>query len=703
VTPTPAPRLPPLREEISLHPGPIQANGWPSWVLRDPVRNRFFKLDWAGFEILSRWHLADPAAIAAAVSAETTLELEEEDVLAVAQGLMGSHLLQALDAQATKRLVAAHKAAQHSWFNWLLHHYLFFRIPLVRPDRFLTRTAPYVGWAASARFRLVTVLALLAGLVMLAREWDKFTATFLDTFSLSGAASYGLALGAAKIIHELAHAYTAKRLGCRVPTMGAAFLVLWPVLYTDVNESWLLPRRRDRLAVAAAGVLSELTLAAWATLAWGLLGDGTLKQAAFVLATTTWISSVLINLSPFMRFDGYFLVMDALEMPNLHPRSFAVARWRLREMLFGLGEDAPEQFSKRQELALTAFAWGVWIYRLMLFLGIAALVYHFFIKLVGVLLFAVEIGWFVFKPIWGEVMEWKKRWGAIRNTKRSRVTAAGVGAVVLLAVLPWQSSVTAPALLRAGAHLPLYAPAPAQVIEVAALNHQAVKAGETLFRLTSPDVLHRRAQAERKIEALNADLGATGFDPSLQSRTQSIREELQGAIAERLGAERELERLTVTAPQDGMVTDLIPDLKPGQWVSAKEKLASILAGQHAIIVAYVAEDAVDRLSAGDKARFIPTIAGRGAITATITAVERTAIRHLDALPLSSLAGGPIALRPGDKTLTPEAALYRVRLDTAELFPLQEVTGTLHLDATGASALGTLWRNAVTLLVREGGV
>jgi len=117
----------------------------------------------------------------------------------------------------------------------------------------------------------------------------------------------------------------------------------------------------------------------------------------------------------------------------------------------------------------------------------------------------------------------------------------------------------------------------------------------------------------------------------------------------------------------------------------------------------VAEDAVDRLSAGDKARFIPTIAGRGAITATITAVERTAIRHLDALPLSSLAGGPIALRPGDKTLTPEAALYRVRLDTAELLPLQEVTGTLHLDATGASALGTLWRNAVTLLVREGGV
>jgi len=690
--------LPPLREEISLHPGPTAANGWPTWILRDPVRNRFFKLDWPGFEILSRWHLGEFAGIAAAVRAETTLHLDTEDVASVAEGLAASHLLKG----DTKRLLAAHEAGRHGWFHWLLHHYLFFRIPLVRPDRFLTRTAPYMGWAASARFRLATILALLAGLAMLVREWDKFAATFLDTFTLSGAATYGVALSAAKIIHELAHAYTAKRLGCRVPSMGVAFLVLMPVLYTDVNESWLLPRRRDRLMVGAAGVLSELTLAAWATLVWGLLPDGTLKQAAFVLATTTWISSVLINLSPFMRFDGYFLVMDALDMPNLHPRSFAIARWKLREWLFRLEEPAPEPFGKRQERALTAFAWAVWIYRLILFLGIAVLVYHFFIKLVGVLLFAVEIGWFVVKPIWGEVREWKKRGAVIRASRRTRLSLGLTGAVLLLALVPWQSSVTAPALLLAGEHRPLYAPAAAEVVEVLAHTGETVEAGAVLYRLTSSDVTHRRAQAERKIAVLFQELGAIGFDPSFQARAQSLREELQGAVAERLAAEREAERLVVMAPIAGTIADLLPDVKPGQWISPKDKLASVLGG-NAAVVAYVAEGDIDRLSEGAAARFVPTAPGRASIAATVTTIERIAIRHLDALSLSSPAGGPIAVRPGDRTLTPEAALYRVRLSTGENLPDRELTGTVHLDAAGASLIGGLWRTVINQLVRESGL
>ena len=78
--------------------------------------------------------------------------------------------------------------------------------------------------------------------------------------------------------------------------------------------------------VAAAGIATELTIAVWAMLAWVWLPDGPLRAMAFLLATTTWVSTVLINASPFMRFDGYFLLSDFLQMPNLHACAFALAR-----------------------------------------------------------------------------------------------------------------------------------------------------------------------------------------------------------------------------------------------------------------------------------------------------------------------------------------------------------------------------------------
>ena len=144
---------------------------------------------------------------------------------------------------------------------------------------------------------------------------------------------------------------------------------------------------------------------------------------AFLLATTTWVSTVLINASPFMRFDGYFLLSDFLQMPNLHARAFALARWDLRERLFALGEPAPEHFPAARR-GLILFAWATWIYRLVLFLGIAALVYHFFIKALGIFLFLVEIVWFIARPLWSEIGAWRQRGAAIGGSRRARWSAA---------------------------------------------------------------------------------------------------------------------------------------------------------------------------------------------------------------------------------------------------------------------------------------
>ncbi|MEO8299894.1 MAG: secretion protein HylD, partial [Burkholderiales bacterium] len=237
---TVAPALPPLREELNLTPGPRLAGGQPSWTLHDPVKNQFFQIDWASFEILSRWHLQQPEAIAAAVAAETTLQPGVADVQALLTFLQNHQLLQPGTGQAGAMAARLQRQRGDLW-TWLLHHYLFFRIPLLRPDAFLTWLQPSLRWLYSRGFLITTLAAGGLGLAGVMRDWERFSATLVDLYSWQGLAAYGLTIVGVKVVHEFAHGLTAKRYGCRVPTMGVALMVLWPVAYTDTTEVWKLP------------------------------------------------------------------------------------------------------------------------------------------------------------------------------------------------------------------------------------------------------------------------------------------------------------------------------------------------------------------------------------------------------------------------------------------------------------------------------
>ena len=161
--------------------------------------------------------------------------------------------------------------------QWLLHHYLSFRVPLVRPMAFLNRVSRHVGWAFHPAF-WVGVAALAAlGLLLALRRWDEFAHGFAAAYGSVGSAGgligIALAMSASKVLHELGHALAAHRYGCRVSSMGVAFLVMWPVLYTDTNKASKLASRRQRLVISAAGMASEIALAAVATVLWSLLPD----------------------------------------------------------------------------------------------------------------------------------------------------------------------------------------------------------------------------------------------------------------------------------------------------------------------------------------------------------------------------------------------------------------------------------------------
>ncbi|HEX7892489.1 MAG TPA: HlyD family efflux transporter periplasmic adaptor subunit [Ramlibacter sp.] len=654
--------LPQLREEIDLHEGPRLRDGQPTWTLHDPARNQFYRIDWQTFCILRHWSLDDPERICAAVAAETTLHPDASDIEHVAEFLAANQLLAPRHPDSAKLLTDRYRRQQGAWWQRLLHNYLFFRVPLVDPDGWLQRWSGRVALFYSRAFLQLTLVALVAGLLLVYRQWNQFSATLIDTLSWQGLAAYGVALAAVKLLHELGHAFTAKRHGCRVPAMGVAFMVLWPMAYTDTNEVWKLSNARQRLAVASAGVATETLIAIWATLAWALLPDGVPRSMAFFLATLSWFTTLAINASPFMRFDGYFVLSDWLDLPNLHARAFALARWDLRERLFGLDAPPPEYFPRRKQAALIAFAWGTWIYRLVVFVGIAVLVYHFFIKLAGILLFALEVVWFIARPVLNELRVWREIWPVVRHRSRARRSLWIAALMAGLVFLPWPARLTASGHLKPQESLTVYAPAGAQVVELPWKEGADVPQGAALVKLASADLTLRWQRAESRLAQLREQAAAaTVGDTTLQHNVQVLQQELAAAEAERASVQAEAVRYAPVAPFAGKLHAIDPELRPGDWVRRQEPLLTLVKPGAWIVEAYLDEDEVRRVQAGDGASFHPKGFAGAALPLRVSAVDKDATRVLPQGMLAVKHGGSVLTRDKDGTLVPERSVYRVTL------------------------------------------
>nr|VFK51125.1 MAG: putative peptide zinc metalloprotease protein [Candidatus Kentron sp. TUN]VFK51314.1 MAG: putative peptide zinc metalloprotease protein [Candidatus Kentron sp. TUN]VFK55828.1 MAG: putative peptide zinc metalloprotease protein [Candidatus Kentron sp. TUN] len=704
--------LPPLRDELALYTGAPAKDGSPTWIIHDPARNQFFHIGWGAFEIISRWTLRHPDTIIERVQEETTLSISNQDVVGIAQFLAANHLIKFQGAEGTARFLKTVARMKRSWISRLLHNYLFFRVPLIHPDRFLSATVNSLSWVWSRSFVIVTGLVLLLGLGLVTRQWDVFTTTLIETLTWEGLLHYVTALVIAKLTHEFAHAYTAKRFGCHIPTMGIAFLVLWPIPYTDTTETWKLREKHQRMAVGAAGMMAEISLAAYATLAWSFLPQGEMREAAFILATVAWISSFTTNLLPFLRFDGYYLLSDWLETPNLHQRSFAMGKWWLRETLFKLGETPPERLSSKRTRLLVAFAFVVWIYRLFLFLGIAVLVYHFFIKLVGIVLFVVEISWFILRPIVQEIKTWSTYRRTILRSRRTLVSASILGVLIALGSIPWYGRIMAPALLQTREQVVLYTTSPALITDIAVSENQLVTSDDILFFLANPDLERKLEQTENRIKMLDYELKSANFEESFRKRNQTILAVLEKAEAERAGLNKESSRLTISSPFPvGRVVDLDPHLTPGQWIGTSHRLATILRtnieGRHGVgIIAYVNENAVHRIAPGANCRFYAKALQQGGIECTVSLVEKTAPRFLAEPAFASVFGGEIGVRIiKGGNMAPERAYYRVRIIVEEMewLPNMQVRGKVSIRANQESFFAKFWRFAIGVLIRESGM
>lgn len=474
-----------------------------------------------------------------------------------------------------------------------------------------------------------------------------------------------------------------------------------PSRYTDTSESWKLTDSRKRLAIAGAGIAAELALAAVASLLWSLAPDGAFRTAMFFLATTSWVLTLAVNASPFMRFDGYFILCDLIDFPNLHERAGRFARVGLRRWIAGFADPWPEALTAARRRALIAFALATWLYRVLVFLGIALLVYAYCFKLLGIALMLLEIGWFIGRPVQAELRVWWSRRAEVRAGRR-RLGLALIALSLALLLVPWQSGVHGDGYLRSARQQQVFAPRAGQIVAMPA--RREVQQGELIFALNAPDLRTGADRARAMAEARATELIGLGGQKDGEERRAILQSERDRLLAEASVFTGEQSRLKLTAAFPGVLTDVDELLKAGVWVGPDLPLATLFDPTSWVADIYVAESQVERVRAGDEARIY---CGPEAFTGRVVQVDSSRATTLAHPMLAVTSGGPIATIPratrdGREPLVRDG-LYRVRIELAEVpqRPRMALCAAV-IDAKRRAMLHGVFDQALSVLIRESG-
>lgn len=597
-------KLPKLRQGITCVFGDYDVHGKPHWMINDASRNKFFIIGWAEYQIFQHWDLGNVEAIIDAVNDKTTLNIGQYDIENFYLFLKKNFLIQQSGYDIHHLGKELKLFSVDHPIKWLVEHYLFFRIPIWHPDKFLIATSNIGSFIFSRKlFYFMAVLAFIA-LYQLSVQWDMFIHSFSSIFTVNGVIFYFIAFSFCKFCHEMGHAYMCRRYGIPVQSLGVAFLVFWPVLYTDTTLSWVL-KSNERMRIALAGIWVETYITIIAALIWCSTSETTLKTICFMIISVNWTASLLINVSPFMRFDGYYVLADFLRMPNLQPRAFALTRWQIRRWLFGLQDSPPEVYPPKMRYFLVAYSLATWLYRLTLYFGIAVLVYHFIVKMVGIILFGVEIYCFVIAPLYHEMHAWHLMRDQFSWNKRTIATTVTVCFLFLIFILPVKTTITLPGTLSYF-HEFIIAQEEGQIESAIPKEGQLIKKDQIILQLKSIDLENAlkltKLEYEKKLmELRNAQINLVDVN-----QRNIILSDINKSQAE-YGRLYELyQKLKLKAPFDGVLYEVSSDLVPDAFVKKNEWIADLVDTSNQVVEAYIDEYDISRIKPGIDGYFYPS-------------------------------------------------------------------------------------------------
>jgi len=542
--------------------------------------------------------------------------------------------------------------------------YLFFRLPPWRPEKFFEKIGPYVSWLASKWMLLLLALPALAGYLLMIRDFGNIRTTFLDTLSWVGLAKYFAAILFLKFVHESAHSLAAIHFHCRVRGIGLGFMVFYPRLYTDTTDSWRLPRR-ERLLIDAAGIIIELLLGGIAVLLWTYLPPGAWKSTMFYIFAVSTISTLLVNGNPCIRYDGYYILCDLVNIENLMSRSSEYIKqfWRWHFLRLGA--------KPHQEHGLFLLGFGVcsFLYRIFLYTSIILVIYHNFVKALAVAMMILELYSILIYPFWREIRTVRAL--SKRSAGKARRYLGGTVLLILAAILffPFTWNVSLPAETVPAQRM-LVTIAESGYL-VAPLPRRAVPVGknEVLFRLVSPqlETAIERLAGMRKHDEILYELQRLDGKRFAESPVTA-----EKVASDRLSMEELLRRrsdLTVRAGMNGIFVPRLPDLSRGAYLSKGQQTGEVVS-EKLMLYAYATDRDIGKLNVGDSA--VVSVRNRlKSYSAKISSVSRIAARLTDS-PLLQHFGGPVPVYMEEGGLgrySSVQALYRVELtfdETPEL-------------------------------------
>ncbi len=714
-------KLPPLRPGITFRFNEYNAEGKPEWLIQDTARNKFFIIGWIEYELLERWSIGDADELVSAVNQGTTLAVDKNDVENFLRFLTSNYLIQQSGYQIYKTAKEQKIFKNDNAFSWLISYYLFFRVPLLHPDKFLDRTRKIGDFLFSKTLGIIMSVLLIIGLYQLSIHWEKFTHTFATLFTWQGLFFYFIAYSICKLCHELGHAYMCKRFGVPVPSLGVAFLVFWPVLYTDTTLSWSLNSKK-RMQIALAGMWVETYVTIIALLIWCSTNDTTIKSIAYMTVAINWVASLLINVSPFMRFDGYYVLADFLKMPNLQPRAFALTRWQIRRWLFHWADPPPEVFTKKMHYFLVAYSLFTWIYRLGVYFGIALMVYHFFIKAVGIVLFVVELFYFILGPIYSEIQTWVHFKDKFSLNLRTKITLAATCMLLLIFVVPMSESIKLPGTMSY-AHQFLIVPTDSILISTLPAKGTPFKADQTIVKLRSTELDDLLKESILNYTKKMEEYRRSTINPEYSVNRGILLSDISKQSVEYKKLLSLHNRLMLSVPFDGIVMEMDYDLHPGAILMKDQWIGDVINPNQLLGEGYVSQMEINSLKTGLTGYFYPHDLSEPKISVKITSIEVTNQNALTC-PYSSEVkidkeeslvvetpcfnstevGGDIPAVVSDKNEhIPVNSVYRVLLKAKQPVPIEQIErGTFVIETKPTSYASRFFYEFKTLWVKQSG-
>ena len=527
---------------------------------------------------------------------------------------------------------------------------LAFRLPLWNPDAFLDDWAPRLAGLLGRPARWAGWSLALLGLVLLAVNGGALAR---DAAAQAGSMRLLLAMWLAwplmKALHELAHALTVKALGGRVNEIGVTLMVLTPVPYVDATASAAFADKHDRIAVAAAGILVEAVIATLPLVGWLLLEPGLARELCLAVVLVGGVSTLLVNGNPLMRFDGYHVMVDALELPNLASRSLRWWNLLLQRRLLGQRRARMLDLSRGEEPWLVAYAPLSWAWRVLL-LASLALAFSSFSQLLALALLALAAWTALLGPLAKAVRwAWRAPEAAGQRVRAAAVFgAAGVAGLAVLFALPVTDRTYAPGIVWLPDEAFVRLHSDARIERFLVEDGTSVEAGTPVAQLANEELVAELARARQawrsatieRLQRFDSDAARAALAEDRIRQLQAEVERLESLVA----------RLTLRAGMAGQVVIAEPQRSIGRWLAQGDTVAQVLPPGAARVRALVRNEDVARVR--DRPGEIAVRLAHAGTTAVPAVVERAvprASRELPSPALGSLAGGPLPTDPADRS------------------------------------------------------